>query len=105
MTRRLLVITHTFPLPDLDGASLRSLRIMQAVRDLGWSVTNLATGHVFHPAYTARRDEARALLAANRIEAVGPAAPLAHLTTDRARNELRHVYLEGAVNLRDDLPG
>jgi len=30
---------------------------------------------------------------------------LAHLTTDRARNELRHVYLEGAVNLRDDLPG
>lgn len=30
---------------------------------------------------------------------------LAHLTTDRPRNELRHVYLEGAVNLRDDLPG
>ncbi len=30
---------------------------------------------------------------------------LAHLTTDRSRTELRHVYLEGAVNLRDDLPG
>lgn len=30
---------------------------------------------------------------------------LDHLTTDRPRNELRHVYLEGAVNLRDDLPG
>lgn len=30
---------------------------------------------------------------------------LAHLTTDRPRNELRHVYLEGAVSLRDDLPG
>jgi chorismate mutase len=30
---------------------------------------------------------------------------LMHLTTDRARSELRHVYLEGAVNLRDDLPG
>jgi chorismate mutase len=30
---------------------------------------------------------------------------LAHLTTERPRNELRHVYLEGAVNLRDDLPG
>ena len=30
---------------------------------------------------------------------------LAHLTTDRARIDLRHVYLEGAVNLRDDLPG
>jgi chorismate mutase len=29
---------------------------------------------------------------------------LAHLTTDRARHELHHVYLEGAVGLRDDLP-
>jgi chorismate mutase len=30
---------------------------------------------------------------------------LMHLTTDRARDELRHVYLEGAKGLRDDLPG
>lgn len=29
---------------------------------------------------------------------------LAHLTTTRARSELRHVYLEGARGLRDDLP-
>lgn len=29
---------------------------------------------------------------------------LAHLTTDRARAELHHVYLERAVSLRDDLP-
>lgn len=84
VTRRLLVITHTFPLPDLDGASLRSLRIMQAVRDLGWSVTNLVTGHVFHPTYTARLDEARALLAANHIEAVGPLAPLTYLDSSDA---------------------
>jgi chorismate mutase len=28
-----------------------------------------------------------------------------HLTTDRSREELRHVYLEGAKGLRDDLPG
>ncbi len=28
-----------------------------------------------------------------------------HLTTDRQRADLRHVYLEGARNLRDDLPG
>ena len=28
-----------------------------------------------------------------------------HLTTDRSRTELRHVYLEGARSLRDDLPG
>ena len=27
-----------------------------------------------------------------------------HLTTDRARHELHHVYLEGARGLRDDLP-
>jgi chorismate mutase len=29
---------------------------------------------------------------------------LMHLTTDRSRSELHHVYLEGAVSLRDDLP-
>ena len=30
---------------------------------------------------------------------------LAHLETDKTRQELRHVYLEGAAGLRDDLPG
>jgi chorismate mutase len=30
---------------------------------------------------------------------------LLHLTTDRPRDQLRHVYLEGARGLRDDLPG
>ena len=29
---------------------------------------------------------------------------LMHLTTERARHELHHVYLEGARGLRDDLP-
>jgi chorismate mutase len=29
---------------------------------------------------------------------------LIHLTTDKSRDELHHVYLEGARNLRDDLP-
>lgn len=29
---------------------------------------------------------------------------LLHLTTERSRAELRHVYLEGAAGLRDDLP-
>ena len=28
----------------------------------------------------------------------------AHLETDRPRNQLHHVYPEGAVSLRDDLP-
>ena len=27
-----------------------------------------------------------------------------HLTTDRARSALHHIYLEGAKGLRDDLP-
>ena len=30
---------------------------------------------------------------------------LMHLTTERSPGELRHVYLEGARGLRDDLPG
>lgn len=29
---------------------------------------------------------------------------MAHLVTDRSREELHHVYLEGAHGLRDDLP-
>ena len=28
-----------------------------------------------------------------------------HMTTERARAELHHIYLEGAVDLRDELPG
>ena len=30
---------------------------------------------------------------------------MAHLETSLARSEMRHVYLEGAKGLRDDLPG
>lgn len=30
---------------------------------------------------------------------------LMHVSTERPRPELRHVYLEGASGLRDDLPG
>jgi chorismate mutase len=30
---------------------------------------------------------------------------LMHVNTERDRTELHHVYLEGAANLRDDLPG
>jgi len=49
------------------------------------------------------------LLCAREISVKG-AAPmcvrvLLHLTTERPRSELRHVYLEGAKGLRDDLPG
>jgi chorismate mutase len=30
---------------------------------------------------------------------------LMHMTTERSRAELHHIYLEGATDLRDDLPG
>lgn len=74
-----LFITHTHPLPDLDGAPLRALRLMQMLRELGWQVTNLSAGRAFHPAYEARGDEARALLSAGGIQATGPTAPLVYL--------------------------
>jgi len=49
------------------------------------------------------------LLCAQELSVVG-ATPrciriLVHLSTERSRAELRHVYLEGAEALRDDLPG
>jgi chorismate mutase len=48
------------------------------------------------------------LLCAQEIPVVGSVPRcirvLVHLATDRARGELHHVYLEGAVGLRDDLP-
>ncbi len=49
------------------------------------------------------------LLCARELE-IGGGTPrcirvLMHLTTPLGRSELRHVYLEGAKGLRDDLPG
>jgi chorismate mutase len=48
------------------------------------------------------------LLCAQELDIVG-ATPccirvLMHLNTERERDQLHHVYLEGARNLRDDLP-
>lgn len=48
------------------------------------------------------------LICARELDIVG-ATPLCirvmmHLTTSRSRSELRHVYLQGAAGLRDDLP-
>jgi chorismate mutase len=49
------------------------------------------------------------LLCARELDIEGGASRciqvMLHVTTERARSELRHVYLEGAKNLRDDLPG
>jgi chorismate mutase len=48
------------------------------------------------------------LICARELDVVGSIPRclrvLAHVTTDRARDELHHVYLEGARGLRDDLP-
>jgi chorismate mutase len=48
------------------------------------------------------------LLCAQELDIVGGAVQcirvLMHLNTDRARDELHHIYLEGARSLRDDLP-
>jgi chorismate mutase len=49
------------------------------------------------------------LICARELDIVG-ATPrcirvMMHLTTALGRDELRHVYLEGAKSLRDDLPG
>ncbi|MBE2241057.1 MAG: glycosyltransferase [Caldilineaceae bacterium] len=88
MSRRALVITHTHPLPDLDGGSRRVLCLMQMLHELGWEVTNLSAGRAFHPAYDARAHEAQALLAAHGIEAAGPAAPLDYLAAHGAELDL-----------------
>ena len=48
------------------------------------------------------------LLCAQELDIVGATRRcirvLVHLTTERTRAELHHVYLEGAQSLRDDLP-
>lgn len=48
------------------------------------------------------------LLCAQELEVVASTPRclrvLAHVSTGRPRNELHHVYLEGARGLRDDLP-
>jgi chorismate mutase len=48
------------------------------------------------------------LLCARELDIVGATQlcmrVLMHLTTTRSRSELHHVYLEGARELRDDLP-
>jgi chorismate mutase len=49
------------------------------------------------------------LLCARELSVVGGTERcvrvLMHVSTERSRSELRHVYLEGAAGLRDDLPG
>ena len=48
------------------------------------------------------------LICARELDIVGATARcirvMMHLVTERSRRDLHHVYLEGARNLRDDLP-
>lgn len=76
------------------------------------SIIFTATGdvHSAFPALAARKFGLGdiPLICAQEIEIEG-STPLCirvmiHLATDKARHELHHVYLEGARNLRDDLP-
>lgn len=49
------------------------------------------------------------LLCARELSVVGGTPRcvrvLMHVSTERPRSDLRHIYLEGAAGLRDDLPG
>ena len=66
--------------------------------------------HATFPATSARRLGLGdvPLLCARELDIVGGTPRcvrvLMHLTTERSRGELHHVYLEGARGLRDDLP-
>jgi chorismate mutase len=66
--------------------------------------------HALFPAAAARKFGLGdvPLICARELDIVG-GTPLCirvmmHLTTELGRDELRHVYLEGAKTLRDDLP-
>jgi chorismate mutase len=76
------------------------------------SVIFTATGdiHAMFPALAAREMGLGdvPLLCARELDIDG-GTPLCirvmmHLTTERGRDELHHIYLEGARSLRDDLP-
>ena len=93
------LLTELFERNDLHNEDLVSI-ILTATDDL----------HAKFPAASARVFGLGdvPLLCARELDIVG-ATPrcirvLVHVNTERGRDELHHVYLEGAVGLRDDLP-
>jgi chorismate mutase len=93
------LLTELFDRNDLHNEDLVSV-ILTATDDL----------HAKVPAASARTFGLGdvPLLCARELDIVG-ATPrcirvLVHVNTERSRDELHHVYLEGAVGLRDDLP-
>ncbi len=103
--------------PDHIGERVKALLVeMMARNDVAKddliSVLFTATGDI-HSAFpaTPARDIGFGdvpLICARELDIVGGKARcirvMMHLTTERARGELHHVYLEGARDLRDDLP-
>jgi chorismate mutase len=100
ITERVVTLLETmFERNDVDHDDLVSL-IFTATPDI----------HSMYPATAARSIGLGdvPLLGAQETDVVGGTPRcirvMAHLTTERSRTELHHVYLEGAVGLRDDLP-
>ena len=97
--RMLALLTELFERNDIDHEDLISI-VFTATDDI----------HSIFPAAAARKFGLGdvPLICARELDIEG-ATPrcirvLVHLTTERTRQELHHVYLEGARGLRDDLP-
>jgi chorismate mutase len=93
------LLTELFERNDLDKDDVISV-LFTATDDV----------HSMFPAEAARQFGLGdvPLLCARELEIDGGAARcirvMLHLYTDRPREAMHHVYLEGAVGLRDDLP-
>ena len=97
--RMLALLTELFERNDIDHEDLISI-VFTATDDI----------HSIFPAAAARKFGLGdvPLICARELDIEG-ATPrcirvLIHLMTERSRRELHHVYLEGARDLRDDLP-
>lgn len=97
--RVVTLLTELFERNDIDHDDVVSI-LFTATDDI----------HSMFPAEAARKFGLGdvPLICARELDIEGGAERcirvLLHLYTDRARNELHHVYLEGAQGLRDDLP-
>ncbi len=94
------LLTELFDSNDIDHDDLISI-VLTATPDIS-SAFPAAAARVFGLGDVP-------LLCAQELDIEG-ATPLClrvliHLTTERGRNEMHHIYLEGAEGLRDDLPG
>ena len=99
-SRTVVLLAEMLAANDIDHDDLISV-ILTATGDI----------HSMFPALAAREYGLGdvPLLCARELDIEG-ATPcciriLMHMTTERARDELHHIYLEGAADLRDDLPG